>query len=155
MAFGTNSKQMAYAMLQLASKGIKLGSAGDTVKAVLFTNSVTPTNAVTTAAHASYKGSGSTWSTANEVATGSGYTQGGKTVTQALTQSTTHVKNSLTTLTWTASSFTTYGLALVDSTFTGTTPLVLAYLSFGGAQTVTSGTLTVTFSATGAMEFNC
>jgi hypothetical protein len=155
MAFGTSSKVMAFAMKEIALKTIHLGSGGDTVKVGLWGNSVTPTNGVTTQAHASYKGSGSTWSTTNEVATGSGYTQGGKTATQTLSQSTTHVKLKLSALSWTSASFTAYGCDLHDTTFTGTTPLVLAYLSFGGAQTVTSGTLTVTFSTTGAIEFNC
>jgi hypothetical protein len=155
MAFGTSSKFMTLSMLKVASKTIKLGSGGDTLKFLLFGNSVTPTNGVTTTPHASYKGSGSTWSTAHEVATGSGYTQGGKTVTQTLAQSTTHVKLTLTALSWTSASFTAYGGDLIDTTFTGTTPLILAYNSFGGAQTVTSGTFTVTFSATGVVEFNC
>lgn len=155
MAFGTNSKVLAYAMLQLAKKGIHLGSGGDTIKVPLWGNSVTPTNGVTTKTHATYKGTGSTWSTAHEVATGSGYTQGGKTATQTLSQSTTHVKLKLTSLSWTSASFTAYGCTLNDTTFTGTTPLILSYNSFGGAQTVTSGTFTVSFSATGAIEFNC
>lgn len=154
MAFGTVSKVMAFSMLKIASKTIKLGSGGDTVKVALWGNTVAPTNAVTTQALASYKGASSTWSTAHE-ATGAGYTAGGKTATQTLAQSTSHVKLTLTPISWTSATFTSYGCTLNDSTFSATTPLVLAFLSFGGKQQVTAGTLTVTFSATGAIEFNC
>lgn len=155
MAFGTNSKAMAYTMVKILTKTIKLGSGGDTCKFLLFGNSTTPANTVSTKTHASYKGTGSTWSTAHEVATGSGYTQGGKTLTLAVAQSTTHAKVTATSLSWTSASFTAYGGAADDTTITGTTPLIVCYNSFGGAQTVTSGTFTVTFSATGLLEYNC
>ncbi len=158
MAFGNTSKAFAYAVLVIGEQKIKIaGTTPNTFKFALFGNTVVPANTVTTKALSSYTGTTSTWSTAHEVS-GTGYTAGGKTISSPTwTQTTTHlVWTSATNLSWTASSFTAYGGLVYDST-TGTTTLDqgLCYLSFGGAQTVTSGTFTVAWSATGILRFNC
>ena len=153
MAFGTTSKVMAYAVLQMGKQAAQKLTA-DVYNAALFGNTVTPDNTVSTAALSSYKGAGSTWSLAHEVATGGGYTQGGKKVTpQSWAQSGNVLKfSSSGAPQWTAATFSTYGLAVYDKTHA---TQLLCYNAFGGIQTVTAGTFTVTWNTTGIAKFTC
>ncbi len=123
---------------------------GDTHKAALYNNSITPDNTVTTAALSSFNGSSSQWVTANEVTDASGWPSGGRslasvTVAQASAVITfdaadTSSANSSTTLA------SVYGCLVYDST---TSSLGLCYNYFGGTNSVTAGTFTIVWSASG------
>lgn len=151
MAFGATSKIFAHTMLLLGENTIKLSA--DAFKFALFGNTVIPSNTVTTTAKSEYAGTTSTWSTAHE-ASGTGYTAGGKAVTSPTwTQTAANLKfTSATNPSWSAASFTAYGGLVYDTTHANKG---LCYLSFGGAQTVTAGTFTVTWSATGILKLAC
>jgi len=84
----------------------------------------------------------------NELASGSGYTTGGNslTISTAPTTDTTSTNNvayiSFSTTSWTSATFTAYGALIYNSSQSNR---AVAVLDFGGAKTVTSGTFTVTF----------
>lgn len=128
----------------------------DAFSVALFGNSVTPADS-TTAAVTQYSGAGSTWSTGNEV-TGTGYTAGGKSVTPVswgpvsgtTPGSSTVVFTSSGTPSWTTASFTAYGGLVYDTTVSNQ---AISWNYFGGAQTVASGTFTITWSGSGIAAF--
>lgn len=142
----TTSDVFAYANLQALSKALNLTS--DSYKVALYqSNTMTPDRTVTTAALTEYNGSGSQWVTANEVS-GTGYTAGGVAVTPiALSQTTNVVEfTSSGTPTWTTATFTAYGCLVYDTTVSNEG---LSFNYFGGAQSVTAGTFSVSWNASG------
>ena len=109
----------------------------DTIKVALLNNS-----------H-SFTATHNTWSqvSANELASGSGYTTGGaalanKAVTQAAT-----TKFDADDTSWSSASFTAYHAVIYDDTIA--TDDLIASVDFGGAQTVTAGTLTIQWHTDG------
>lgn len=91
-----------------------------------------------------------TATTANAELSATGYTAGGQTCT-GVTYSTTNLVSSLslTIPAWTSATWTTATMAVVyDSTSgTNTTEPILLVIDFGGAQSVTAGTFTITLSS--------
>lgn len=130
---------------------------GDTVNAALYNNSVdtSSTGAVQdTLAHNAYLAAGGNWVTANEV-TGTGYTAGGVAVSSKTETFSTNVAKFTSTATpqWTTASFTAYGALVYDNTITNKYAYCWNY--FGGSQTVTSGTFTVNWNASGIFAITC
>jgi len=109
----------------------------DTIKIALLNNS-----------H-SFTAGDNTWSqvSANELASGSGYTTGGATLgNKAVTQAAT-TKWDADDASWTSASFTAYHAVIYDDTMSNDD--LICSIDFGGAQTVTSGTLTIQFHSDG------
>ena len=109
----------------------------DTVKVALLNNS-----------H-SFTATHNTWSqvSANELASGSGYTTGGATLgSKAVTQAAT-TKWDAADSTWTSSTFTAYHAVIYDDTHA--TDDLICSIDFGGAVTVSAGTLTIQYHADG------
>lgn len=145
----SNSKVFAFAVLQVGSNAVKFST--DAYKVALYGNTGTPDNTVTTAALTEYNGAASQWVTANEVS-GTGYTAGGVAVSSPTwTQSSNVVTfTSAGTPQWTSASFTAYGGLVYDTTVSNEG---LSYNYFGGAQTVTSGTFSIAWNASGIASF--
>jgi hypothetical protein len=152
MAWSTSNGN-AYYLFALGTGVGKPGSGTpDAFKTALYGNAVVPAQS-STAALTQYNGAGSTWVTANEV-TGTGYTAGGVAVAPVTwTQGTNVVTfTSSGSPQWTASSFTAYGCLVYDTT---TTNQAISWNYFGGAQTVTSGTFSITWNASGILTLTC
>lgn len=86
------------------------------------------------------------YTTTNELATAGGYTQGGqalagKSVTEAATTTW-----DATDISWTSATFTAYHAVIYDSTAGND---LICSIDFGGAQTVTAGTFTIQWHASG------
>jgi hypothetical protein len=147
----SNSKVFAFSVLTVGQNGVKYST--DAYKVALYGNSGTPDNTVTTAVLTEYNGAASQWVVANEVS-GTGYSAGGVSVSSPTwTQSTNVVTfTSAGTPQWTSASFTAYGCLVYDTTVSNEG---LCYNYFGGAQTVTSGTFTITWNASGIASFTC
>lgn len=124
---------------------------GDTLKAALYNNSITPDNTVTAANSAYNAGQ---WSNTNEQDDGTEWDAGGEPLTSAGTT------GSSTTTTFdaadTASGGTSatlsnvYGCQIYDDTLTS--PVAdqgICYNYFGGANSVTDGTFTIVWSGSG------
>jgi hypothetical protein len=122
----------------------------DTPKVALYNNSITPDKTVTAANSAFNAGQ---WATANEVTDASGWPSGGRplaSITYTASSSTytydaadTASANATTTLA------SVYGCLVYDDTATTTADQGMCYNYFGGTQSVTSGTFTVVWSASG------
>lgn len=116
----------------------------DTIKAALYTNSVTPNFSTDTAYAASPY-------TSNEV-TGTGYTAGGATLgTKTLTDSSGTLVFDAADPSWTTATFSAVrGMLVWDDTVT--TPVadpVIGLVNFGSDYAVTAGTFTVQLSGSG------
>lgn len=146
----TASDVFAFAVKQGLSGVVNPSS--DSYKVALYaSNTMTPDRTVTTAALTEYNGAASQWVIANE-ASGAGYSGGGVAVTPtALTQSSNVVTfTSSGTPQWTTATFTVYGCLVYDTTVLNEG---LCFNYFGGAQTVTGGTFTITWNASGICNF--
>lgn len=109
----------------------------DTIKVMLLNNSHT-----FTATH-----NVATDVTANQLGSGNGYTTGGATLAnKAVTQAAT-TKWDADDTAWTASTFTAYHAVIWDDTIA--TDDLICSIDFGGAVTVTAGTLTIVWNAAG------
>lgn len=111
----------------------------DTIKLALMNNS-----------H-SFTATHNTWSqvSSNELANGNGYTTGGQALaSKSVTQGSTTVFDANDSV-WTSSSFTAYHGVLYDDTHA--TDDLLCSIDFGGAVTVSNGTLTVQYHASGIL----
>jgi hypothetical protein len=126
----------------------------DAVKVTLFNNTTTPSR---TAAVASTGYNTGVWVTANEVTSGTDWVAAGIALSgKNITASAGVVNFSATNITSTATAtLTAYGLLVYDDTITGGTVAKqgICYLYFGGAQTVTSGSFSVNWNASGLMTF--
>jgi hypothetical protein len=146
------SKVFAYSVLQAGSNAVKYST--DSYKVALYaSNTMTPDNTVATAALTEYNGASSQWVTANE-SSGTGYTAGGVSVSSPTwTQSSNVVTfTSSGTPTWTSATITAYGCLVYDTTVSNEG---LSFNYFGGAQSTTAGTFTVTWNASGIAAFTC
>ena len=146
----SNSKVFAYSVLQVGSNAVKYST--DAYKVALYGNTGTPDNTVTTAALTEYNGVSSQWVTANEVV-GTGYTAGGVAVSSPTWTQTSNVLTftSAGSPQWTTASFTAYGGLVYDTTASNEG---LSYNYFGGAQTVTAGSFTISWNASGIASFS-
>ena len=138
-------KSQIYAYSVLASVNQLTGKQtmnSDTYKCALY-GTGTPVNTGTTLASTEYAAS---WNTCTEVSNSGTYSAGGTALTSPTnTQSTNTVVFACSTaISWTGATITAYGALIYDSTVSGSPGW--CYLDFLGAQTVTSGTFTVTFA---------
>jgi len=131
------------------------GLSADTIKVALFNNSVTPDR---DAAVASTGYNSGTWTTGNEVTDATNWVAGGR----ALASKTYTLGTSVVafdaadlagggTLTLSA----TFGCLVYDDTITGGTVADqgMSFNYFGGSQSVTGGTFTIVWDATGILKF--
>lgn len=129
------------AKLNLMNKVLDLESA--TIKVALMDNSVAPvvTDVTYSTIAASYK----------ELTTTGGYTVGGATLTTpAVSAVGNTAKFTGDAVSWGATaSFTAYFAVLYDSAGIGATNNLICWIDFGGAQTVATGTFTITWNASG------
>jgi hypothetical protein len=140
-------------MLQYVT-GKSFELATDSIKVALYaSNTMTPSNTVTTAALSSYNGAASQWVTANEVSS-SNYSAGGVAVTPLSCTQTTNVITftSSGSPAWTTVSFTTYGCLVYDTTVSN---VGISYNYFGGGQTVTAGNFSISWNASGIATWTC
>jgi len=124
----------------------------DSFKAALFDNSITPDNTVTAANSAYAAGvwasggvsDASGWPAAGRALASVTSTRSGATYT--FDAADTSSANSTTTLSG------TYGCLVYDTTSTAVTNQGLSYHYFGGTQSVTSGTFTIVWNASGLVS---
>lgn len=93
--------------------------------------------------------------TSNELATAGGYTAGGVTLgSKTLTYDSTTNESRLDAADaqWTSATFTARIAVTYKSTGTASTSHLMGYVDFGGDQTVSSGTFTIQWDATGVMK---
>lgn len=127
-----------------ASLGTPVDWNTDTIKCSLHTTSYAPDQDTHTD-HAD---------TTNET-TGSGYSAGGDTLTTAaVTLDTTNDRLELDAddAQWTTASFSAYYAVIYKSTGTAANDPLLGYVDFGGTETVSSGTFTITWDAEGILQ---
>ncbi len=163
MAFGANSKIFSSWMHDAAQRTGDADVDSATAKCALFNDSCTP-NQLDTSAHNAYGGAGGSWAANQVTDTGSSAPAGWPTVgrplawgsaTKISTYATATLKydsddtvsaNSVTTLT------NAYGCLIYDDAATTPVDQGFCYLSFGGANSVTLGTFTVVYNASGIMS---
>ena len=118
--------------------------AGDTFKIALFLDTATITAATTVYAAG-----------VTEVATATGYTQGGKALTNTgVGISTVTSFTDFSDISWTSASFTARGCVIYNaSSITGLTAnSMVCSIDFGGNKTVSSGTFTIQFPTNDASD---
>lgn len=131
----------------------------DTLKVALFNNTGTP-NKDDTLAHVGYNASGSPWVTANEVVDtlNSNWNAGGVTLSSPAFSAGTGYNEFTGANTPGAGTLTltnAYGCLVYDNTIsggTGTSKQGICFNSFGGAQSVTAGSFTVVWNASGIFQ---
>lgn len=92
----------------------------------------------------------------NEV-TGTGYTAGGNTLTcsaPTYDTATNQVRLDATDTSWTTATFTARYAIVYKSTGTASTSPLIGYINFGADVSVTAGTFSITFDATGVARFD-
>lgn len=151
MAFGSNSKMFSAFVTDAMNGTAAFDLNSDTLKITQFGNSGTPDQ---TAASASTGFNTGQWTTGNEVIA-TGWPTGGLSLAS--------VTSAFSSNVWTldaadkaggASDTVTnaYGVLIYDDTLT--TPVAdqgICYLAYGGANSVTSGTFTTVFNASGIL----
>ena len=151
MAFGSSSKIFMSFITDALNRTNAFDLNSDTIKTALFGDTGTPSQ-TDTAAHNAYNGSGGAWVVANETSNG-GWSAGGLALTSVASGFASNVFtfDAADSANGTAATLSgVQGCLVYDSTLT--TPVAnqgICYLSFGGAQSVTSGTLTVVYNASG------
>lgn len=126
-----------------ATAGNRVDWVGDTIKVALTTSTFTPNQDT----HDFFN------DVTNEVS-GGGYAQvtlTGKSVTYDTTTNETRLISSLNP-SWTSASFTARWAIIFKDTGTAATSPLLGYVDFGGDETVSSGTFTLTWDATGVLK---
>lgn len=149
----TASKVFARTITEQLNGGHAFDWDSDSMKVALYaSNTMTPDNTVATDVLTEYNGTASQWVLANEVASGGGYTPGGVAVTPLSVAQSSNVVTwtSSGTPQWTSASFTAFGCLVYDVTVSN---IGLSFNYFGGGQTVTSGTFTITWNASGIATF--
>lgn len=149
MAFGSNSKMFSNTVGDIMNNTTAMDGNTDTWNVMLYGNTGTPDNTVASASTAWNAGQ---WVTTNEV-TATGWPSGGLALAS--------VTSTVTTNVWTfdaadraggASDTVTAAFGILVYDFSIATPVVkqgLCYNAFGGSNSVTSGTFTVVFNASG------
>ena len=150
----SNSKVFTIYISDMIGNVAALDYDADTIKVPTFNNSVTPDQTVAAASSAYNTG---VWTTGNEVTSSTdlpagGLTLGSKTVTRS---SGNVVVSAANAVSGSAATGTVYGNLVYDDTLT--TPVAdqgQCYNYYGGAVTVTAGTLTIAWDGTnGIMKF--
>lgn len=161
MAFGTNSKMFvtwAQAVMGNGDGGSPTkipttytGLQNDTIKVALYNNSGTPSE-TDTAAHAAYNGASGPWVTANEVTDATNWVAGGR----ALASKTLNTSSNV--FTFDAADLAgggnvtisnAFGCLVYDDSTTAVADLGVCFNAFGSGQSVTAGTFTIVWNASG------
>jgi hypothetical protein len=154
MTFGASSKIFSAFITDALNDTSHFDLNTDTIKCALFNDTTTPSQ---TAASASTGYNTGVWVTANELSNG-GWTAGGLALTGVTSSFASNVYTfDATTDTANSSTATiagAFGCLIYDDTLTtGSGSAVndqgICYLSFGGTNSVTAGTLTVVYNASG------
>lgn len=91
-----------------------------------------------------------TYTTANELSTGSGYTRDGKTLTISLATATAGTVGwDATDVSWTGATFSAYHAVIYDE---DNSDSLICSIDFGGEQAVASGTFTIQWSTAGIIS---
>lgn len=118
------------------TKAVNLGNGGDTIKVALYDNNF------------AFNASETVYSSTNELASANGYTRDNKTLSnQSVTKAST-TKFDADDTSWTGATFTAYYAVIYDSTNSNS---LIACIDFGGAKTVSSGTFTLQWDASGIL----
>ncbi len=145
------SKIFAAAVLGALDRTNTLDFDGDTFKVALYDNDITPDNSVS-AANSAYN-AGQWTASGNEVSDGTEWDAAGEPLASPdVTQSTTTVKFDGTDTVSGGSSATlanVYGCLVYDDTSASPADQGVCYNYFGGTNSVTDGTFTVVWSASG------
>ncbi len=124
----------------------------DTIEAALFDNSITPSQTVTSANSAYGAG---VWASGG-VSDASGWPALGRPLQSIVSSFTSNVYTYTAANTVSANAITTlvnaYGCLVYDHTSTAVTDQGICYNYFGGAQTVTAGTFTIAWNASGILS---
>lgn len=159
MTFGTNSKMfVTWAQGVMGNNGSSTlpttygGLAADTINVALYNNTGTPSE-TDTAAHNAYNGSGGAWVTANQSGcTDANWLAAGR----PLASKTLNVSSNV--FTFDAADLAgggnvtisnAYGCLVYDDTITSTADLGICFNAFGSGQSVTAGTFTIVWNASG------
>lgn len=153
----TNSKIFRAYLHSSLSNAAAFAPTTDTLKAALYNNTSTPDQNAT-AANAAYNVAATPWVTANEVYQAGQWAQAGVALTGVVVDQATAATVFLDAADTASGSAATlanvYGVLVYDDTLT--TPVADQGISFnylGGANSVTSGTLTVVWNANGIFRF--
>lgn len=154
MAFGTNSKIFSALLADAFNGTSAFDLNSDSLKVAIFGNGGTPDHTVASASTGYNTGQ---WATANEANNG-GWSAAGlalASVTSAFSSSTYTLDAADTANVAAATISDTRGCLVYDDTLTGGTAAVadqgISFHSFGGQQTVTAGTLTIVWNASGIL----
>ncbi len=154
MAFGTSSKWFCAFLTDALNNTAALDLNTDTIKIALYGNTGTPDQTVASASTAYNAGQ---WTSGNEI-TATGWTAGGLALASVTStfSSTTYTFDAADKSGGASDTVTAaYGCLIYEDTLT--TPVAdqgICYLAFGGSNSVTSGTFTVSFSASGIGTFS-
>lgn len=149
MAFGSSSKWFMAFITDSFNNTAALDLNSDTIKVTQYGNSGTPDS---TAASASTAYNAGQWTSGNEV-TATGWPAGGLSLASIASgfSSTTYTFDAADKAGGASDTVTNaYGVLIYDDTLT--TPVAdqgICYLAYGGANSVTSGTFTTVFNASG------
>lgn len=156
MAFGSSSKIFRASLADSLGNVAAIDLDADTFKNALYGNTGTPDQDAT-AANSAYNVS--QWTSTNEVSQAGQWAPGGVALTSiSLDRSVagTVFFDAADTASGSAATLSSvYGCLIYDDTLT--TPVAdqgVCYLSFGGSQSVTSGTFTVIYHANGIMRYS-
>ena len=126
--------------VDLMDGSVDLASGGDTIKVGLYDDS-----------HA-FTASDTAYTTTNELATTGGYTRDGKDLSGGdVAMASNTATWDATDVSWTSASFTAYHVVLYSETNSDS---LICSIDFGGAQTVTSGTFTIEWNASGIITLS-
>ena len=123
----------------LMDGSVNLASGGDAIKVILLDNnhSFDATDTVLTDINA------------NELANGNGYTTGGAALAGQNLSGTSTVTWDANNTAWGSATFSAYHAALYDD---DNTDSLIASIDFGGVQTVSNGTFTIEWNASGILQ---
>ena len=146
----SNSKVFAKTVLDSLGNSVALALGSDSFKAALYNNTGTPDNTVTTATLTTYNGAASAWVTGNEVTSSTDWPAGGRPLASVTwTQASNVVTFDAADTTSTTSGATltaVYGVLVYDTTISSQG---FCYNYLGGSNSVTAGSFTVVWNASG------
>lgn len=149
MAFGASSKIFSAFITDALNNTAALDLNTDTIKAALYNDTTTPSQTVASASTAYNAGQ---WTTSNELSNG-GWSAGGLALTSVASgfSSNVYTFDAADTANGSAATISgAFGCLVYEDTLT--TPVAdqgICYNSFGGTNSVTAGTLTIVWNASG------